>query len=274
MDNREELDSYSQEEIEEAARQRVEHLRPNEGEWGAYPGWSEREFDELVESYVESQRAKYQKTRAYRELEDKSVIWDRVSAEACDALEEILGTSSREEDVHRFLAERPEFLVQTLGGGHGRFQLSKVALGNQFVADFLIAEASSIGMEWYLVEIEKPNLPLEREDGSFRYELNHAIDQIKDWRTWIGNNRDYARRPQDQGGLGLVGIDSGSPGLVIGGRRHDYSARFNEFRRQTARDQRILVHSYDWLLDTGRINKSGRLGGDLSHIELYAPEVQ
>ncbi len=274
MDDNEEIGRYSQEEIEETARQRLERLRPNEGEWDAYPEWSRKDFDELVESYVESQRAKYQKTRAYRELEEKSVIWDRVSVDACDALEKILNTSSREEDVHRFLAEHREFLVQTLGGGHGRFQLSKVALGNQFVADFLIAEASSIGVEWCLVEIEKPNLPLEREDGSFRHELNHAIDQIKDWRTWIGNNRDYARRPPEQGGLGLVGIDSGSPGLVIGGRRHKYSARFNDFRRQTARDQRILVHSYDWLLDTGRINKSGRLGGDLSHIELYAPEGQ
>ena len=63
------------------------------------------------------------------------------------------------------------------------------------------------------------------------------------------HNLDYARRPTDQDGLGLVGIDSRVPGLIIIGRRDPYPERFNEFRKQMIDRERIVIHSYDWLVD-------------------------
>ena len=247
---------FRQEEIEQAAREYLERIRPLDN----VPERVKRDFHEFVESYVESKIARYQKARAEHELKAEEVFsWDRISAENTDSLEALLNRNPREEEIQVFLEEHPEFLIQTLGGGHGRFQLNKVSFGGQHVADFLTAEASSIGIEWYLIEIESPSLPLEKGDGSFRAELNHAIDQIKDWRSWIMNNQDVSRKPRGEGGLGLVGIDSRARGLVIGGRRHSYSHRFNEFRRQLISDQRIAVHSYDWLVDTARMNQSGRL---------------
>ena len=44
--------------------------------------------------------------------------------------------------------------------------------------------------------------------------VNHAIGQIRDWRQWLMDNIDYARRPKEQNGLGLVGIDPSVPGTV------------------------------------------------------------
>ena len=144
--------------------------------------------------------------------------------------------------------------MQTLSGGHGRYQIAKSRFGSEFVPDFLIAEMSSIGLEWCLVEIEAPGCSVQRKDGLFRHELNRAIGQIRDWRAWLESNRDYARKPRQEMGLGLVGIDHRAAGLVIIGRREEYSARFNYFRRTLIDRENILVHSYDWLLDVARSN--------------------
>lgn len=77
------------------------------------------------------------------------------------------------------------------------------------------------------------------------------------------NNLDYARRPREQDGLGLVGIDSRVPGLILIGRRHAFPDRFNEFRKQIGDRERIVIHSYDWLIDVARSKRSGWLGGEL-----------
>ena len=93
--------------------------------------------------------------------------------------------------------------------------------------------------------------------------VNHAIGQIRDWRQWLMDNIDYARRPKEQNGLGLVGIDPSVPGLIVIGRRQKYSSRYNEFRRQLIDPERIVIHSYDWLVDGANINYSGWLTGEL-----------
>ena len=52
------------------------------------------------------------------------------------------------------------------------------------------------------------------------------------------------------------------PGWTIG-RRQKYSSRYNEFRRQLIDRERIVIHSYDWLVDVANINYSGWLTGEL-----------
>ena len=74
---------------------------------------------------MEYARATYQKERAFRELEDSSVISDRLTPEHDTSLRELLDMNPQESDLHSFLNDHPEYLVQILGGGHGRYQLSK-----------------------------------------------------------------------------------------------------------------------------------------------------
>ena len=248
-----------QESIERETRTKWETLRPSYNEWAETSGESPSEFDRIVEGQVEHARNNYQRTRVTSELEDSSVLWDRISVQDCESFLELLNGEPNEGQVHRFLEDNSQFLVQALGAGHGRYQLSKPRLGAELIPDFLIAEMSSIGIEWYLVELESPVCPVERRDGLATQELNHAIGQVRDWRAWLRNNLDYARRPKDQSGLGLVGIDSRESGLIIIGRRHAYSSRYNEFRREMIDRERIVIHSYDWLIDVARSNRSGWL---------------
>lgn len=118
-----------------------------------------------------------------------------------------------------------------------------------------------MGIKWYAVELESPKKKTYKQDGNFRSELNQAIDQIMDWRNWLTNRIAYARAPKDaeEEGLGLVGIDGRVPGLILIGRRDEYPDRYNTRRRQALQDDRIAIHSYDWLLDVARRNSSGAL---------------
>lgn len=256
-----------QESLERETRARWESLRPSYNEWAVASGEPLSEFDRVVDDQVEYARAIYQKDRATRELGESSVIWDRLTSQHGNSLQELLDKNPQEAEMHSFLEAHPQYLVQVMGGGHGRYQLSKKRLGAEFVPDFLVAEMSSIGIEWHSVEIESPGTVAFRKDGLPAIGLNQAIGQIRDWRQWLMDNIDYARRPKEQNGIGLVGIDPRIPGLIIIGRRREYPSRYNEFRRQMIDREHIVIHSYDWLVDVARSNNSGWLTGELRRSE-------
>ncbi len=248
-----------QEILERETRARWETLRPSYNNWAAVSGEPYSEFDRIVDGQVQLARVTYQKQRAQRELDNSAAKWDRLTPQDAMSLQALLDQNPQEADLHRFLEDHPEYLVQVLGGGHGRYQISKKRLGSEFVPDFLVAEISSIGIEWHAVEIESPRTAACRKDGRAASGLNHAIDQIRDWRQWLMHNLDYARRPAEQKGLGLVGIDHRISGLVIIGRRQQYPGIYNEFRLQMIDRERIEIHSYDWLVDVARGNRRGSL---------------
>ena len=256
-------DMDTQEDIERRTRAKWESLRQSYNEWAETTGEPFEDFDRIVEGQVRQATIRYQKERASEELHESSVAWDRVTAEIYASFLELLETDPHEPEVHQCLADNPQILVQTLSGGRGRYHISKPRFGSELVPNFVIAEASSIGVEWHLVELESPRLKVERKDGLPTQKVNHAIGQIRDWRTWLMNNINYARRPNRQSGLGLVGIDSRAAGIIIIGRRQEHSERYNEFRRAMIDKERVVIHSYDWLLDVAQSNLSGRLATEL-----------
>ena len=217
------------------------------------------EYIEFLEGQVERTRVSYQKDRASSELQQHLIQWDAITLRDVRSLEVLLKQGPDEQALHHHLEENPKLLIQTLAGGHGRYLISKKRLGSQFVTDFLMAEEHSMGLEWHAIELESPLVKAHRQDGQQTQELTHAICQIRDWRSWIMDNLDYARRPCEQNGLGLIGIDNRVSGLIIIGRRSDFPERYNEFRRQMIDRERIAIHSYDWLVDVARSNRSGSL---------------
>ncbi len=77
-------------------------------------------------------------------LNEFFVWWDRISHEDVATFESALNGASREEDVQQFLQANPKFLIQHLGGGHGRWVIPKQKLGAEYVTDFLVAEKHSL----------------------------------------------------------------------------------------------------------------------------------
>jgi len=190
-------------------------------------------------------------------LNEFFVWWDRISQDDVATLESALDGASREEDIQQFLQENPKFLIQHLGGGHGRWVIPKQKLGAEHVTDFLVAEKHSFGYEWQAVELESPLRPMFNKNGDPSQHLNHAIRQIQDWRSWLLANQNYAARLRTESGLGLTSINGNVSGLILISRRASLHEGTVERRRQMVHDLNIRTHTYDYLLESLK----GRLKG-------------
>lgn len=185
-------------------------------------------------------------------LKDFFVWWDDITQEDVDAFNEILNNATIENEVQTFLEKNPILLIQHLGGGHGRWVVPKKRLGAEYVTDFIIGERHSYGYEWRAVELENPNAPMFTRSGDPSSHLTRAIRQIQDWRAWLQRNQNYAARSESEGGLGLIDIVAKIPGLILIDRRENVDSRSNERRRQMVNDLGIMIHTYDFLIDSAQ----------------------
>ena len=207
------------------------------------------ELEEAVRTVVERGERRRREQVAEPALEQYAVGWNSITRDHVELFRRRLETATSEQDMQEFFEEHPTLLVQPLGGGHGRWVIPHKRLGAEHVPDFMIAEKSSLGFEWTAVELENPSAPMFTKAGEFSRTADHAIRQIEDWRVWLGRNRDYAVRPRDASGLGLVDIDANVPGWVLLGRRGDLSGDTRERRRERSQRMGIRLHTYDWLLE-------------------------
>jgi hypothetical protein len=177
-----------------------------------------------------------------------------------DALRGVIEAAADERPIQAHLQRNPWLLAALLGGNHGRWVRPQVSLGGKFVADFFIADADSVGIRWWLIELESPRAPQRLENGDFAKEARHAIHQIEQWRSWLAANSDEAQRPLARHGLQLVDIEVGAPALILVSRRHLISDD-STWKRQMLSGRGITMHTYDWLLE--RLEHGAPVGGHL-----------
>jgi hypothetical protein len=176
-------------------------------------------------------------------------VYEGISVDQMKGLEKTIKTAEDEATLQKFLEKNPEILINHLGGGQGRWVIAQKRLGSEFVPDFVIGEKSSLGFEWYLVELESPKAKMFTKAGNQSFKLTHAINQIQKWRSWLSKNKDYASRLRSDDGLGLTDISHSPPGLILIGRREQLDDSKNKLRKQISDDIRIAIHTYDFLID-------------------------
>jgi hypothetical protein len=182
------------------------------------------------------------------ELANFFVWWDEITLADIMAYQEVLESATNERPLQRYLASNPIMLVQHLRGGHGRWVIPQKRLGSEYVPDFLIAQRSSAGFEWQFVELQSPRANLfVPSTGRNSAQLDEGLRQIEEWRRWLEDNRNYARKPKAHNGLGLRNISSTNPGLLLIGREATLDDVSRERRRQLGGRFNIRIHTYDWL---------------------------
>lgn len=167
---------------------------------------------------------------------------------------------ARDERPLQALFERRPCILASLVRGPQRFCIPKVRLGEKYVADFFLAEVSSSGVRWILVELETPDSATTlAKSNQFDKHARSGESQIREWREWLQNNLDMARRLRRENGLGLPDIRPQAEGLVLVGRRGRLRENSLELRNQLLENSRIQMHTYDWLLEqlSGTINFNG-----------------
>ena len=132
---------------------------------------------------------------------------------------------------------------------HCHHVFPRVRLGSEYEADFFCLELPSYGKEWNAIEIEPTQVQLVTKSGRRSARLEHALQQVRDWRKWVTDNIDYARRPSCQNGLGLDEISPRFAAQVIIGRRVDHTQAYDDVRRQISENERISVRSWDSVFD-------------------------
>jgi hypothetical protein len=170
--------------------------------------------------------------------------------DSVNELEILVEADESENVLQKHLEIHPYILSQQFS--HCHYVFPKVALGNQYETDFMCLDIPSYGKEWKGIELEATNKKVVTKTGRKTAQLEHAIQQIRDWRKWITENLDYARRSKDQSGLGLVDISPRFDGYVIIGRRKNFDQKFNELRTQVRQDEHIHIRSWDGIVEWAR----------------------
>ncbi len=183
---------------------------------------------------------------------DLFVPWAELTGSEITAFEIALNDARDESDMQRFIEANPRMLIQHFAVGRGAWVKPKQRLGSEYETDFLIAQQGSGGLIWYAIELERPQAILFTRKGDPSAPLTHALRQINDWREWLSRNRSYAAQSRDQEGLGLIDIHPDLDGLILMGRGVDIDTRMTARRRRLARDNRVEIETYDWLLSEAR----------------------
>jgi len=126
---------------------------------------------------------------------DKERLFQRTSLESPSKVlaewNNLLQTSTKEQDIHGFLELHPELLpgLYDLHNGplHG-IVVSKFPFGADYVSDFAFVTRHSMATQFTFVEIEDPAKPIFNNDGSFSQKFNQARQQIADWKLWASKN--------------------------------------------------------------------------------------
>jgi len=196
---------------------------------------------------LERSRLQHYLARTY--LKEYETGFLKITKNDASELISVIEHSDREENVQQFLQTHPNILTHHRGGGHGRFCIPKKSFGGRFITDFLLADLSSLGINWEAVELESPKAKIFNKNGDPSYILNHALKQIRDWRTWLTKNLDEATRLQQESGLGLIGIEPELECLILIGRRRDLDDKQQDARQRINREINGEIHTYDWLIE-------------------------
>jgi hypothetical protein len=182
-----------------------------------------------------------------RELKEFKIT-RAATVEEIELLRNVIDNARDEKPIQAFL-ENHSCLLATLVGGRSRFVVPRPNLGGKRIPDFLIADVDSAGINWTLVELETPVSTVTLRENLLDKYARKGLSQIVEWRNWIEENLELARRSRRDGGLSLVDISPRSGGLVLVGRRERLGKNAREVRRPIRADQHVEVHTYDYLLE-------------------------
>jgi len=217
-------------------------------------GWSESKQQELQEYVVSS-----------------PLTFDHV-----EQLQEVIESARDEKPIQQFIEAYPQVLTALLGG-RTRFCIPRLSLGGKYTPDFFMSDINSLGVRWVFVELETPDSDVTLKGrNDLEDHARKGVSQVKEWREWLQNNLDVARRSKRKDGLGLVDIRPRSEGVVLVGRRPRLLNNADAVRNAIREENDIQVHTYDWLVEqlTGVLSFSGPPGASPYVLQPLAPESE
>lgn len=178
------------------------------------------------------------------QLAPHRVDWSRFGADHIAELDRLIAESKDERPLQDFFRDHPHVLMAGVTAVmRESWVLAKPKFGAEYVPDYLLGIRDSLGPGWMVVEIESPTLTPINKDGSLSKGLNHAVQQVEDYRRWLGKHAAYFRDEN-----GAWGIESGTTGIVVIGREKDRDNKEGADRLRDLRKAGIETMSYERIL--------------------------
>ncbi len=182
------------------------------------------------------------------------IFWSILNHEAAAVRERIVRRWRRiltdrnhnEETYHRFLHDNAGWFFSD--GVNRLVVLSKIRLGANCVTDFVTTYSQmSHGFFYELIEIESPHAPPFTNAGDPSARLAHAIRQIHDWKDWLEENREGAKRLFPSALFSIHDCANFRFTIYIGNREN--TSRWLPQRNRLSSELGIEIRSFDALTD-------------------------
>jgi len=156
----------------------------------------------------------------------------------------------KERNYTQFLAKYPAFFLANLHWSF--FVISELYLGTEYKVDFVVPrDDMSRGFDYEMIEVEHPYEPPFKSNGDKSARLNHAIDQVENWRSWLGKHPSMIKEYFP--GVSGHWESHFNFTIIIGNREN--SQQWLEKRNEISRRYGIAIRSFDSLTDLRRSGK-------------------
>ena len=163
----------------------------------------------------------------------------------------LTNTRLKEQDYQHFLQQYPAVFL-TIQDSY--LVISRLKLAGTYETDFVIVkEGYSNGTLYELIEIESPHTKLFDNSGKPTAKFNAALQQIRDWKRLLINDKPMFMRTFPTDNTKVIGDSKLSFKIIIGRRSDDQEEV--EKRRQIAEQENIEILSFDRLTDIARYRK-------------------
>lgn len=159
-------------------------------------------------------------------------------------------TKLKEKDYHAFLAASPGIFLTRR---RSYLVVSKLKLGSFYETDFVVVnEGHSEGTQYNLIEIESPHTKLFDLSGKPTARLNAALQQIRDWKRFLIDNRTFMKNAFPTVSTRVMRRSKLNFTIIIG--RRTGNLEHLEKRSQIEENEKVSIISYDRLTDLARRN--------------------
>ncbi len=157
----------------------------------------------------------------------------------------MLDKNLTERHYHKFLIDNAGLF---LGNENCHLVISKLKLGSDFETDFVtISDGFSNGNRFELIEIKQPETKLFTEKGIVSADFNQAIQQIRNWKRWLIDNRTWFKNYLPTINTRVISNSQLRFKIIIG--RRLTNPLDIEKRNQIADEIGAEIRSFDYLTD-------------------------
>lgn len=167
----------------------------------------------------------------------------------CLDWEKLIDENKNERYYHNFLSEHAGFFFSDW---NSNLAISKLKMGSELECDFVVVkDGYSEGTMYEFIEIEKPGSRLFTKDGIPSKDFNTSMQQIRNWRRWLIENKSYFKKFLPTVNTKILSDTKVAFKIIIGRRNEGMNL---EKRNQIADENNIQIRSFDSLTDKLKSN--------------------